>query len=338
MFLMGLNATPLSGNERDSEATSAPGHSNGRDRSAAFVSPRRNRPATTSGLGHVERPDSLASPRHMRQHFSGSSGNLFEDDRAAEQAGEKQGKYFPRSGSMPPASPPKDAGIFDYYSLQADPSQSNALRDSPSLASFPIPVVPDRDEIADIEKRVQGDTGIADGQLLPEEAELLRREVDTQRRMLQDHDSKLREQHGELVELTEQKRCLEVQMESTIQHVVKVMSEDKKRLNERIVGLEHDKAQVVHSNQQLQGLVNAMGRDLQGKMHEIGSLHGRIHRDGDLAKKAIKVVPNYVSRNPEPRDTCYLTIATIMFPVTGLLVELTQCCCLWVHRFSVIFL
>lgn len=87
-------------------------------------------------------------------------------------------------------------------------------------------------------------------------------------------------------------------MESTIQHVVKVMSEDKKRLNERIMGLEHDKAHIVHSNQQLQGLVHTMGHDLQGKMHEIGSLHGRIHRDGDLAKKAIKVVLHDANNEP----------------------------------------
>jgi hypothetical protein len=286
MFLMGMNASP-SRNERDSDVP------------AALVSPRRNRPATTSGLGHVERPDSLASPRQMRKHyFGGSSGNLLVGESSSDQAGESG---YPRSGSMPPASPPKDSGIFDYYSLQADPSQSNALRDqapSPPITSFPIPVVPDRKEIADMEHRLNGDTGIADGQLLPEEAELLRQEVDTQRRMLQDHDSKLREQHGELVELTEQKRCLEVQMESTIQHVVKVMSEDKKRLNERIMGLEHDKAHIVHSNQQLQGLVHTMGHDLQGKMHEIGSLHGRIHRDGDLAKKAIKVVLHDANNEP----------------------------------------
>ena len=169
---------------------------------------------------------------------------------------------------------------------------------SPPITSFPIPVVPDRKEIAEMEHRLNGDIGIADGQLLPEEAELLRQEVDTQRRMLQDHDSKLREQHGELVELTEQKRCLEVQMESTIQHVVKVMSEDKKRLNERIMALEHDKAHVVHSNQQLQSLLHTMGHDLQGKMHEIGSLNGRIHRDGDIAKKAIKVLLHDANNEP----------------------------------------
>jgi hypothetical protein len=298
MFLMGMHAS-LS--ERESDVTDVPAD---QDRAAAFLSPKRNRPVNAAGMGHVERPEGLASPRQMG--WRGSSGNLFAggsvgnlqsaDGDGAEQ---RRASRFPRAGSVPPASPPKDAGVFDYYSLQADPSQSNALRDppppSPPITSYPIPVVPDREQISEIEKRIQNDlgTGIADGQLLPEEAELLRKEVDVQRRMLQDHDSKLREQHGELVELTEQKRCLEVQMESTIQHVVKVMSEDKKRLNQRIGALEHEKAQIVHSNQQMQGLINTMGRDLQGKMHEIGNLHARINREGEVGKKAIKVVQNF---------------------------------------------
>ena len=55
-----------------------------------------------------------------------------------------------------------------------------------------------------------------------------------------------------------------MQMESTVNHVVKVMSQEKKRLSERIEALEQDKAHVVNSNRQLQGLINAMGSDLQG--------------------------------------------------------------------------
>jgi len=201
----------------------------------------------------------------------------------------------------------QDAGgsaVYDYYGLQADADQSNVSRVShyrgtssppPDVASYAIPAVLDDTEVADSVKNQHdassGDElpgGVMDGQLLPEEAELLRREVDAQRRMLQDHDSKFREQHGELVELTEQKRNLEVQMESTVQHVVKVMSEDKKRLNFRIVALEQEQAHVINHNHQLQGLVQTMGNDLQGKMHEIGNLHGKLNRDSELAKRAIK--------------------------------------------------
>jgi hypothetical protein len=228
---------------------------------AAFVSPRQQkRPATTSGHPQVETPSNVEQQRPpprlitpARRKHSESAVNL-----VAAGYPDQEGS-FPRSESMPqivgPGSMPQmethNGSVFEHCSMG----------DSNSITSYPIPPVSDNTDVA---ANYLDRSGSIDAQLLPEEAELLRREVDAQRSMLQEHENRLRTQHGELVELTEQKRSLEDQMESTVKHVVAVMSEDKKRLNRRIAALEQEQAHVISSNQQLQGLVNSMGHDLQG--------------------------------------------------------------------------
>ena len=324
MFAMGYNAhhenSEMSGNDVNSESAEVIGQD--ARVSAAFVSPRRHREgpsedglAVRTGNAETELTapfEQRAPPRLIEKRFAESSNYLYSHAGFG-------ARDLPQTSSTPALllsqALAQDTGghpvpVYDYYSMQADAGQSNAIKgpqyrggsSPPDVASYVIPAVDDDTEDAETITRKPdilpgnslrpelpgGKISTMDGQLLPEEAELLRREVDTQRRMLQDHDNKLREQHGELVELAEQKRNLEVQMESTVQHVVKVMSEDKKRLKYRIDAMEQEQAQVINHNHQLQGLVQNMGNDLQGKMHELGNLHGRVHRDSELAKRAIK--------------------------------------------------
>jgi hypothetical protein len=152
--------------------------------------------------------------------------------------------------------------VFDYYSIQAD-TRDPRPGVSPPPTFVDIPAFTDENDT--LKRAPEPPPGNLDGQLLPEDAELLRRMIDEQRRMLQEHEGKMREQHGELVELTEQKRNLETQMEANLNHVVKVTSQEKKRLSEWIAALEQEKMHVVNDNRKLQGLVNDKNNELQGR-------------------------------------------------------------------------
>ena len=164
---------------------------------------------------------------------------------------------------LPDGTGKLDGSVFDYYSLQADTRDPRSSGVSPPPTFVDIPAFTDEHDT--LRSATDPPPGNLDGQLLPEDAELLRRMIDEQRRMLQEHEGKMREQHGELLELAEQKRNLETQMESNLKHVVRVASQEKKLLNERIAALEHEKSYVMNSNRTLQGIVNTMGTDLQCK-------------------------------------------------------------------------
>jgi len=268
MFALGFNAVQSTetGGSDAAASESREVHADDGLVSAAFVSPRRHSAAPMGVPSEHSVPlNQRPAPRLIRAGMRAWGSSSLDADQAdsLDAAADRLPGGLDRSASMPhfesppPADHPEElsGSVFDYYSIQAD------SRD-PKPGVFPPPTF---DTIPAVTDENEGQTGLGlDAQLLPEEAELLRREVEAQRRMLHEHDSKLREQHGELVELTEEKKRLEMQMESTVNHVVKVMSQEKKRLSERIEALEQDKAHVVNSNRQLQGLINAMGSDLQG--------------------------------------------------------------------------
>jgi len=278
---------------------------------AAFVSPRQPRPATTSGVRHQNlEPTPAAPPPRLISKLETSKDQetprlISSNDPQSQPHLDENGQSQARQRDIVPRTDSPSVSVFDYYThptetqlehtgllsypnglpedlqqactsppppiisypITSDAVFSKISSPPPSVTSYPIPTPPlsseDRED-----------------QLLPEEAEPLRREVEAQRRMLQEHEHKMREQHGELVELTEQKRSLESKMESTVQHVVKVMSEDKKRLSHRIEVLDQEKAQMHNSNLQLQAMVDNMRRHL-------ASLQAQLHRDNDWSRKAL---------------------------------------------------
>jgi hypothetical protein len=289
---------------------------------AAFVSPRQPRPATTSGVRYQNlEPTPAPPPPRLISKLETSKDQerprlISSNDPQSQPHLDENGQSQARQRNIVPHTDGPSVSVFDYYThptetqlehtgllsypnglpedlhqactsppppiisypITSDASfrghavgvESSPQKNSsppPSVTSYPIPTPPLSSENRE-------------DQLLPEEAEPLRREVEAQRRMLQEHEHKMREQHGELVELTEQKRSLESKMESTVQHVVKVMSEDKKRLSHRIEVLGQEKAQMHNSNLQLQAMVENMRRHL-------GSLQAQLHRDNDWSRKAL---------------------------------------------------
>ena len=281
MFEMGYSAVPSA--EVDVAAASEDGLA-----TATFVvSPRRHASPPPAPLHAV------ASPYHHRRGHSTTSAGLPSGEHSAlfnqrpaprlirgrasmsdlEQAGhlddsagsDRSTRTLDRPGSDPSSVPrfePPDlpdrtgelgGSVFDFYSIPADTRDSRQPGVSPPPTFVDIPAFTDENDT--LRRATDPPPGNFDGQLLPEDAELLRRMIDEQRRMLQEHEDKMHEQHDELVELAEQKRNLETQMESNMQHVVKVTSQEKKRLNERIAALEQEKAHVVNSNRKLQGIL-----------------------------------------------------------------------------------
>ena len=122
------------------------------------------------------------------------------------------------------------------------------------------------------------DAAGGNGQLLPEEAEMLRRELEIAQRHMQEHE-------GELAEITEQKKGLEQQLEATVKHVVNVMSEDKRRLNLRIQALEQEKAMLVTNGRKLQALVEDLRSDLKNKQGTLTTVKSRLQSTETYAKK-----------------------------------------------------
>eukprot|EP00960_Hanusia_phi_P056023 763132-Hanusia_phi.AAC.2 len=110
------------------------------------------------------------------------------------------------------------------------------------------------------------------------------------KKKVEELEKRLQVERETVIELTEQKQSLEIRMESSIQHVMSVMSQDKKRLKDNIDALSTEKQSILNHNWMMQEKIKNLERMLAANEKKIKDTQAENDKLKAYAKSTEKVI------------------------------------------------
>jgi len=115
-------------------------------------------------------------------------------------------------------------------------------------------------------------------------------EIALQKKKVEDLERRLQVERDTVVELTEQKQSLEIRMESSIQHVMSVMSQDKKRLKDSIDALNTEKQSILSHNWMMQEKIKNLERILASSEKKVKDVQAESEKLKSYSKATEKMM------------------------------------------------
>ena len=115
-------------------------------------------------------------------------------------------------------------------------------------------------------------------------------EIALQKKKVEELERRLQVERDTVAELTEQKQSLEIRMESSIQHVMSVMSQDKKRLKDNIDALNTEKQSILSHNWMMQEKIKNLERILASSEKKVKDVQAESEKLKSYSKATEKMM------------------------------------------------